>query len=88
MELGSTVIFFCVCGYYVKAEREEIELSPAGQHGSIQDFGPGGLSVVWGGLETRLHTNQVLEGDIQSAHPEQQSGSDECVAEPSHADNK
>lgn len=63
------------------------KLSPAGQRGSIQDFCPGGLCVRRGNWKPVCILISFGE-EIQSKYPELWSGSDECVAEPSHDDNQ
>lgn len=71
------------CGYYVKTKKP----SPAGQHGSIQDFVPVDCLSL-GGNWRAVCILISFGGDTQSAHPELRSGSDECLAVPSHAVNK
>lgn len=73
------------CGYYVKKKKKKSPVPLA----STVPF------KIWswapGAVEGELETVCILiscGGDIQSAHPELRSGSDECVAEISHADNK
>lgn len=63
------------CGCYVETENKAQSSWPARIHSR---FGAGGLSIVGGELETRLHTNQVLEGIPRTHIQRWRKGSNEC----------
>lgn len=73
-ELAQLTFLWILCKK--EKEKEKKKPSPAGQRGSIQDFVPVDCLSL-GGNWKAVCILITFVGDIQSAHPELRSGSDE-----------